>query len=151
MVIPIMQFTRRGVVVKLKGGEKRRMTRIPVDLAYSCTFYKVQGATLDRIILSLGRRPGMMKQLELQGLMVGLSRVRHSKYVRLLPHAHSRLGVREEEVQTLHVDEDLKRYMAMHTPVEAGSSITLATLPPPPPPLPGSAQPSNSVGLMTGV
>jgi len=56
-----------------------------VDLAFVVTFYKVQGATVNRIILDLNTAGGNQKQVDLGSLYVGISRVRHSDHIRVLP------------------------------------------------------------------
>lgn len=59
--------------VETKNGKKSKATRtqIPLILAYSCTFHKVQGATLDCAVINLG------KSIFTSGMgYVGLSRIR---------------------------------------------------------------------------
>ena len=54
------------------------------DLGFSVTFYKVQGKTINRVILDLAQRPGS-HQISHPALYVGMSRVRRSLDLRLLP------------------------------------------------------------------
>jgi len=56
-----------------------------VELAFAVTFYKVQGCTVDRIILELNHPGGHSKQVDLGALYVGLSRVRQADHIRVLP------------------------------------------------------------------
>jgi hypothetical protein len=56
-----------------------------MDLAFVVTFYKVQGATVNRVILDLNTAGGNQKQVDLGSLYVGLSRVRQSGHIRVLP------------------------------------------------------------------
>jgi hypothetical protein len=55
-----------------------------VTLGFSITFHKVQGQTLDRIIIDLNDVPYRLK-VDYHGLYVALSRVRRSAHVRLMP------------------------------------------------------------------
>ena len=54
------------------------------DLGFSVTFYKVQGKTINRVILDLAQRPGS-HQVSHPALYVGMSRIRRSQDLRLLP------------------------------------------------------------------
>jgi hypothetical protein len=56
-----------------------------IELAFAVTFYKVQGCTLDRIILDLNHVGGHSKTVDLSSLYVGLSRVRKFEHIRVLP------------------------------------------------------------------
>ena len=56
-----------------------------VDLAWSMTYHKIQGVTLRKILLDLNKPPFGVKNLDFYGFLVGLSRVREGKYIRILP------------------------------------------------------------------
>jgi len=56
-----------------------------IDLGFCVTYYKVQGQTIDRVILDLNHAGGHQKKLDLAALYVGLSRVRDINHIRVLP------------------------------------------------------------------
>ena len=74
-----------SVNVSSGGKQTKSFRKLAVDLAFSITFYKVQGITAARIILDLNPTPGSMKKLDLQALYVGLSRCTRTTHIRLLP------------------------------------------------------------------
>lgn len=53
--------------------------------AFAITYHKIQGATLDRIILLIHKYPSRMNLIQLPHLYVGLSRVRNSANIKILP------------------------------------------------------------------
>jgi hypothetical protein len=55
-----------------------------VEIGFSITFYKLQGKTLPLLILNLYKR-GCSPEINLMALLVGLSHVRKSRNVRILP------------------------------------------------------------------
>ena len=55
---------------------KLNVKRHEIDLAFAVTDYKVQGKTLDYIILSIGPRDGLMPHLSLTDVYTLASRVR---------------------------------------------------------------------------
>ena len=55
------------------------------ELGFSATFHKVQGITVDKIILDLARRPSMLGRLDFSAVYVALSRVRTLDGIRILP------------------------------------------------------------------
>jgi putative intracellular protease/amidase len=56
-----------------------------LELAFAVTYYKVQGQTINRIILDLNHAGSVQKKIDLAAFYVGLSRVRHSDHIRILP------------------------------------------------------------------
>ena len=61
------------------------LKQFPIDLGYAITFHKVQGQTLDKVVLVLNLpkgSPGL--GISLEQLYVGLSRVRSFRDVRIL-------------------------------------------------------------------
>jgi hypothetical protein len=82
-----------------------------VDLAFALTYHKVQGKTMDRIILDINHRPGSgsgMCSLDYFGLYVGISRVRESRHMRILP-SHSEDGF--QHIEKLHCNPKLRRWI----------------------------------------
>ena len=73
----------------VKGVPKRlRCKNHPLSLAFAVTDFKLQGKTLDELILSIGPRP-FPPHLDLKGFYVAVSRVRTRKRLRVL-HRPSR-------------------------------------------------------------
>ena len=56
-----------------------------IDLAFAITYHKVQGQTLDKIILDLNKRPSSLKQLDFHAFYVGMTRVELPQNIRILP------------------------------------------------------------------
>ena len=56
-----------------------------VDLAFAVTFFKVQGRTEERIILDFNCAGSNQMDVNLPAFYVGVSRVRHSSHMRILP------------------------------------------------------------------
>jgi len=56
-----------------------------IELAFAVTYYKVQGQTINRIILDLNHAGSVQKKMDLASFYVGLSRVRHAEHIRILP------------------------------------------------------------------
>ena len=65
-----------------------RLHRHPVDLAFAVTDFKLQGKTMDELLLSIAPRP-FPPHLDLKGAYVMVSRVRTRKRLRVL-HKPSR-------------------------------------------------------------
>jgi hypothetical protein len=55
------------------------------DLAFAVTFHKVQGQTVNKIILDLNKRPGALGSLDFHAIYVGLTRVAYRDDIRILP------------------------------------------------------------------
>jgi hypothetical protein len=75
------------------------------------TYHKVQGKTLDKIILDFNPRPGTnyrMCPLDYFGLYVGISRVRNSRNMRILP---LHCGYDFKHIHKLHCDSNLTRWI----------------------------------------
>jgi len=58
---------------------------IKYEIALALTFHKVQGATMDRVIISLGGSNGGRGSVTLASLFVAFSRVRRAQHLRFLP------------------------------------------------------------------
>ena len=56
-----------------------------IDLAFAITYHKVQGQTMDKIILDLNKRPTTLKQLDFHAFYVGMTRVELPQHIRILP------------------------------------------------------------------
>jgi hypothetical protein len=86
-VIPMLLNTRspRKLQVAAKKKNQRQLTYYDygVDLAFALTYFKVQGLTLDRVILDLNTT--VMPKINVAAIYVGLSRVRHGTHIRILP------------------------------------------------------------------
>ena len=59
----------------------------PVDLLFAVTYHKLQGVTLDKLILSINKHPNHRLRLVLSSLYVGLSRVHSLNEIRVLPYS----------------------------------------------------------------
>ena len=59
----------------------------PLDLLFAVTYHKLQGVTLDKLILSINKHPNHRLRLVLSSLYVGLSRVHSLNEIRLLPYS----------------------------------------------------------------
>jgi hypothetical protein len=82
-----------------------------VDLAFAMTFHKIQGQTVDKVILDINIRPGShdrMAALDFFGLYVGMSRIKTSMNLRILP---PQPGKDFRHIQWLKCDAHLKRWM----------------------------------------
>ena len=58
----------------------------PVDLLFAVTYHKLQGVTLDKLVLTINKHPNRLLRLVLSSLYVGISRVHHLSEVRVLPY-----------------------------------------------------------------
>ena len=58
----------------------------PVDLLFAVTYHKLQGITLDKLILTINKHPNPFLRLVLSSLYVGMSRVHKLSEVRVLPY-----------------------------------------------------------------
>ena len=66
----------RNDKIKLRGQKKYiNFRNSPCDLLFAITYHKLQGLTLDKIILSIGKHPTAKLRVDLQSLYVGISRV----------------------------------------------------------------------------
>ena len=86
----IISVIRNGIICPCsyssKVDAKDPVRRMSVALAYAFTFNKLQGLTLNRLVLSIGENPGFIKSIiRLAHVYVAMSRVMASKYLALLP------------------------------------------------------------------
>ncbi len=81
-VIPI-PIAKKRLIIKVRGQQFQAKVHA-VDLGFAITLYKIQGHTLPLLILNPYKR-GCAPEINLMSLLVGLSRVRESRNVRLLP------------------------------------------------------------------
>ena len=89
-VIPI-RYDRRPEWQKVPTtGGKRPVRGIPVDTAFAITFHKIQGATMDNIILCLNKQHGYGNHHTFPMVYVGLTRVKYQKDLRILPIANTK-------------------------------------------------------------
>ena len=58
----------------------------PVDLLFAVTYHKLQGVTLDKLVLTINKHPNRLLRLGLSSLYVGISRVHKLSEVRVLPY-----------------------------------------------------------------
>jgi hypothetical protein len=82
-VIPVPVTSTNKVDIKF-GRKKYFAKNHAVELGFAITYHKLQGKTLDLLILNPYSR-GCKPELTLMALLVGLSRVRYSRNVRFLP------------------------------------------------------------------
>jgi hypothetical protein len=74
--------------VNMGAGDKLSAVyfkRFEYDLGYAVTTYKLQGCTLDKLIVDLNQRPQGLKGLSLRALYVIISRLRNFKDLRIMP------------------------------------------------------------------
>ena len=85
VVIPLPLDSHRDNCVSL-DETKISFKSFIYEVAFSITFHKIQGKTVPKIILDLNRRPGQrLGKLTFYGVYVGLSRVKYSADIRILP------------------------------------------------------------------
>ena len=68
---------------------KKRVTifrKHPVDLLFAVTYHKLQGVTLNKLVLTINKHPNRLLRLVLSSLYVGISRVHKMSEVRVLPY-----------------------------------------------------------------
>ena len=82
------------------------------ELAYGVTFHKLQGRTVDKLIVQLNYNEGM--SISLQLLYVALTRVRNSANLRKFP---LRDGLSWDHLYDLYPDYDLKEWFACFSEV----------------------------------
>ena len=69
-----------------KQGRPLVFRKHPVDLLFAVTYHKLQGLTLDKLILTINKHPNPFLRLVLSSLYVGISRVHNLSEVRVLPY-----------------------------------------------------------------
>jgi hypothetical protein len=87
LVVPVLLNTRSPRILKVAGRSNlpRKLTFYDygIDLAFALTYFKVQGLTLERIILDLDTT--VLPRIGVAAMYVGLSRVRQGDHIRILP------------------------------------------------------------------
>jgi len=83
VIIPIGNSSTKHTTVGL--NKQLKFGNFSVDIAFSITYHKIQGQTLERIIVDLNHIPSSRKQIDFASLFVGLSRVKHGTHIRILP------------------------------------------------------------------
>ena len=83
----------------------------PVDLLFAVTYHKLQGVTLDKLILAINKHPNYRLRLVLSSLYVGISRVHKLEEVRVLPYTAEDV----DYLITLKLDNLLKDWMNNYT------------------------------------
>ena len=58
----------------------------PADLLFAVTYHKLQGITLNKLILAINKHPNWRLRLSMSSLYVGLSRVHKLEQLRVLPY-----------------------------------------------------------------
>ena len=58
----------------------------PLDLLFAVTYHKLQGVSLDKLVLTINKHPNRLLRLVLSSLYVGISRVHKLSEVRVLPY-----------------------------------------------------------------
>jgi hypothetical protein len=87
VVIPIFQ-SKKATEIKRKGPISTttfKMFGFDVELGFSVTFHKIQGQTIDKLVIDLNKRPKELGHLSINAVFVALSRVRTSQSIRLVP------------------------------------------------------------------
>ena len=56
-----------------------------VELAFAITYHKLQGQTLQKVILDINMRPNSLKRLDFYSFYVGMTRVEYADNIRILP------------------------------------------------------------------
>ena len=77
-----------NAAIKTRRNKKIRVTNFrkhPVDLLFAVTYHKLQGVTLDKLILSINKHPNYLLRIALSSLYVGISRVKKLDNIRVLP------------------------------------------------------------------
>jgi hypothetical protein len=96
VVIPIVhsKSVSKTKIITKKKNITIEYFEICVELGFSITFCKVQGKTMDKIIIDLNQRPGNMRpKIDLPSLFVACSRVQLSENMRILPlHPNTNLN-----------------------------------------------------------
>ncbi len=108
-VIPV-PIARKKLIVKVRGQQIQAKVHA-VELGFSITFYKVEGKTLPLLILNLYKR-GCTPEVTLKSLLVGLTRVRESRNVRLLPPPANSGPTPLAHLLNLKSDDDFRVWMA---------------------------------------
>ena len=77
-------------VIKIRGSKGNKMRKISYrchsfDTLFAVTYHKLQGVTLDKLILSINKHPNWRLRLSMSSLYVGVSRVHKLQELRVLP------------------------------------------------------------------
>lgn len=109
VVIPILSnIDMKGIKIK---NTKIDFKDHFVDLAFSLTYHKIQGKTVNKIIIDINKRPGSQQRLnaiDFFGFYVGLSRVTDSNNMRIMPpHAWKDFA----HISNLKCNPRLRRWM----------------------------------------
>jgi len=83
MVVPLAPW-KREFDSKIAGEPDLFTSQFPCDMGFAVTFHKVQGATLDKVVLTINSSSVGNLAVTLEQLYVGLSRVKRLSDVRIL-------------------------------------------------------------------
>ena len=113
VVIPqFLQPERKPLKLQTSSGQLSiYYSNHTLELGFAITFHKVQGRTMQKLILDLNYRPGknhLIGNLDFFGFYVGFTRVSNSKNIRKLP-AYSNLSF--SYLQNLKPTSDLVAWM----------------------------------------
>ena len=83
---------RRPAALHIKKSKRKEIRPMvfrkhPVDLLFAVTYHKLQGLTLNKLILTINKHPNPLLRLVLSSLYVGISPVHSLSEVRVLPYA----------------------------------------------------------------
>jgi hypothetical protein len=81
-VIPLT-LSKYKLDVKINGNVYGIQNH-PFELGFACTFYKIQGKTIEWLILELNRR-NFMPHVTFSTFLVGFSRVKSAAHMRVMP------------------------------------------------------------------
>ena len=110
-LIPIGTCNARIETRRNQKVRKTNFRKHPVDLLFAVTYHKLQGVTLEKLILSINKHPNYLLRLALSSLYVGLSRVKKLEDIRVLPY-------RDKDVDylvSLQFDDLLKAWINNYT------------------------------------
>ena len=80
------KMNRHSNKSKRKKSRPMCFRKHPVELLFAVTYHKLQGVTLDKLVLSINKHPNRLLRIVLSSLYVGISRVHNLSEVRVLPY-----------------------------------------------------------------
>ena len=108
--LKVREYTVPGLSGSYLPSKISIRDHFPFDLGFAMTIHKAQGRTLDKIILCLTSRPEAITQMTLASLYVSLSRVKHSKDIRILYHSPQQNTVEIEYLSFLNSNNNVQCY-----------------------------------------
>ena len=84
VLLPLVNKSSAKNVIKVEQQKFSHKSH-PLELGFAITFHKVQGQTLNKVILDLNKRPNALGNVDFHALYVGLTRVKRAEDIRILP------------------------------------------------------------------